>query len=148
MVWFNVNPRVPMYGTDHTLLSTAIAHITHVGIRENSHSAAAGEFGTESRDRALKKSATERIVSVPTCLWKGLMAGDVEKSGRNKNGAYQPRKIMAGAGLSRFAEKKGGGQKLRGGDSIQLIASCAFDCIQLIVKMKSFISPQISMTPH
>ena len=55
-----------MYGTDHTLLSTANAHITHVGIRENSHSAAAGEFGTESRDRALKKSATERIVSVPT----------------------------------------------------------------------------------
>ena len=66
MVWFTVNPRVPMYGTDHTLLSTANAHITHVGIRENSHSAAAGEFGKESRDRALKKSATKRIVTVPT----------------------------------------------------------------------------------
>ena len=103
MVWFNVNPRVPTYGTDHTLLSAANAHITHVGIRENSHSAAAGEFGTESRDRALKKSATERIVSVPTCIWKGLMAGDVEKGGRNKKGAHQPRKIMAGAGLSRLA---------------------------------------------
>ena len=95
-------------------MSAASAVITHVGIRENSHSAAAGEFGTESHDRALKNSATERIVLVPTCIWKGLMAGDVEKSGRNKKGAYQPRKIMAGAGLSRLAEKKGGDRKSGG----------------------------------